>query len=235
MPKNENGLRVLVVDDEHSIRRLLNTSLAAHGFTVIEATTGAEALTMVVERHPDIILLDLGLPDMDGIEVVRRLREWDKTPIIILSVRNQEAEKIAALNAGADDYMTKPFGIGELIARIHVSMRHATPVEQAPVIQVGDLTLDFTLHRVRIGDREIHLSPTEYSILRVLIQNSGKVMTNTQILRAVWGNSYETEMHLLRVNISNLRQKIEQNPAQPCYILTESGVGYRINPKLLPT
>ncbi|MDD5368931.1 MAG: response regulator [Anaerolineaceae bacterium] len=226
-------LRILVVDDERSIRRLLTTSLSAHGFTVLEAANGTEALLAVTEHRPDVILLDLGLPDIDGVEVTRRLREWTSTPIIILSVREQETDKVAALDAGADDYMSKPFGIGELLARIRVSMRHIQTDEREPVFQLGDLTLDFTLRKVRSGEQEIQLTPTEYELLRVLVQSAGKVMTHRQLLHKVWGSGYEAENHLLRVNISNLRRKIETDPTQPRYLLTEAGVGYRINSQLL--
>jgi two-component system KDP operon response regulator KdpE len=230
-----DGLRVLVVDDERSIRRLLFTSLSAHGITVYEAVNGKTALASAAENRPDVILLDLGLPDIDGVEVTRQLREWTSTPIIILSVREQEADKVAALDAGADDYMTKPFGIAELLARIRVSMRHTLTDEREPVVHLGSLTLDFTQRQIRDGDHEIQLTPTEYDLLRTLVQSAGKVMTHHQLLRTVWGTGYETETHLLRVNISNLRRKIETDPNQPHYVLTESGVGYRINSQVLST
>ena len=230
-----DGLRVLVVDDERSIRRLLLTSLSAHGITVFEAANGKAALASVAENRPDVVLLDLGLPDIDGVEVTRQLREWTSTPIIILSVREQEADKVAALDAGADDYMTKPFGIAELLARIRVSMRHTLTDDREPVVHLGSLTLDFTQRQIRDGDPEIQLTPTEYDLMRTLVQSAGKVMTHRHLLRTVWGVGYETETHLLRVNISNLRRKIETDPNQPHYILTESGVGYRINSQLLIT
>jgi two-component system KDP operon response regulator KdpE len=228
-----DGLRVLVVDDERSIRRLLTTSLSAHGITVYEAVNGKTALSSVAEYRPDVILLDLGLPDIDGVSVTRQLREWTSTPIIILSVREQEVDKVAALDAGADDYMTKPFGIAELLARIRVSMRHTLTDEREPVIHLGNLTLDFTQRKILSGDLEIQLTPTEYDLLRTLVQSAGKVLTHHQLLRLVWGAGYEDETHLLRVNISNLRRKIETDPTQPHFILTESGVGYRINSQLL--
>lgn len=230
-----DGLRVLVVDDERSIRRLLFTSLNAHGITVYEAVNAKSALASVAENRPDVILLDLGLPDMDGVEVTRQLREWTSTPIIILSVREQEAEKVAALDAGADDYMTKPFGISELLARIRVAMRHNLTDDREPVVHLGSLTLDFTRRQIRDGDNEIQLTPTEYDLMRSLVQSAGRVLTHNQLLRNVWGTGYENETHLLRVNISNLRRKIESDPNQPHYILTESGVGYRINSELLAT
>lgn len=230
-----DGLRVLVVDDERSIRRLLVTSLSAHGITVYEVMNGKAALSAVAEFRPDVVLLDLGLPDLDGVEVTRQLREWTSTPIIILSVREQEADKVAALDAGADDYMTKPFGISELLARIRVAMRHILTDEREPIVHLGGLTLDFSQHRVHSTDGEIQLTPTEYDLLRTLVQSAGRVMTHNQLLRAVWGTGYETETHLLRVNISNLRRKIETDPNQPHYILTEAGIGYRINSQLLST
>ena len=220
--------RVLVVDDENSIRRYLRTALTAQGFTVYEAANGEEAVNAVLNNRPDIIILDLGLPDFDGIEVTRRLREWSKTPIIILSVREAENDKIAALDAGADDYLTKPFGTGELMARMRVAMRRLASKSDEPVIQVDSLKMDLSHRLVTVNDNEISLTPTEYDILRLLMQNAGKVLTHHQLLRQVWGTAYESEMHLLRVNISNLRRKIEADPARPHYLVTESGVGYRL-------
>ncbi len=230
-----DSLRVLIVDDERSIRRLLVTSLSAHGMTVYEAMNGKAALSSVAKYRPDVILLDLGLPDMDGVEVTRHLREWTGTPIIILSVREQEADKVSALDAGADDYMTKPFGIAELLARIRVAMRHTLTDEREPIVHLGNLTLDFPQHKVACNGAEIQLTPTEYDLLRALVQNAGRVMTHNQLLRTVWGSGYESETHLLRVNISNLRHKIETDPNQPHFILTEAGIGYRINSEILST
>ena len=226
----DNDIQVLVVDDERSIRRFLRTSLSAHGFTVSEAATGVEALQAVAEEHPDLIIMDLSLPDIDGIEVTSRLREWTQTPIIVLSVRNQEESKINALDAGADDYVTKPFGVGELLARIRVSMRHTAQGNHEPVIRLGDLVIDIVRRQVTMKDQVVQLTHTEYELLRVLVQSGGKVLTHRQLLRQVWGPGYDSESHLLRVNISNLRRKIEENPSQPRYLLTESGVGYRISP-----
>jgi two-component system KDP operon response regulator KdpE len=220
--------RVLVVDDENAIRRYLRTALSAQGFVVYEASNGQETLNAVVENRPDIIILDLGLPDFDGVEVTRRLREWSNTPIIILSVREAEQDKIAALDAGADDYLTKPFGTGELMARMRVAMRRLAGKSDDPVLQVEDLKMDLSRRMVTVADNPISLTPTEYEILRLLLQNSGKVMTHNQLLRQVWGTAYESEMHILRVNISNLRRKIEADPARPHYLITEPGVGYRI-------
>ncbi len=224
---SETGQRVLVVDDEAPIRRYLRAALSAQGFTVYESTNGQEALNAVITSRPDIIILDLGLPDMDGIEVTRRLREWSRTPIIILSVREAERDKIAALDAGADDYLTKPFGTGELLARMRVASRRLTARSDEPILQVNSLRVDLSRRLVTVNETEISLTPTEYDILRLLMQNAGKVMTHHQLLRQVWGTAYESEMHLLRVNISNLRRKIEADPARPHYLITEPGVGYR--------
>lgn len=225
---SEAGQRVLVVDDESAIRRYLRAALSAQGFTVYEAASGAEAVNAVLKDRPDIIILDLGLPDFDGIEVTRRLREWSQTPIIILSVREAENDKIAALDAGADDYLTKPFGTGELMARMRVAIRRMASKPDEPVLQVDNLKMDISRRSVTVDNKEISLTPTEYDILRLLLQNSGKVLTHRQLLRQVWGTAYESEMHLLRVNISNLRRKIEPDPARPHYLITESGVGYRL-------
>lgn len=216
------------MDDETSIRRYLRAALSAQGFTIYEATNGQEAIDAVIANRPDIIILDLGLPDFDGIEITRRLREWSQTPIIILSVREAESDKIAALDAGADDYLTKPFSSGELMARMRVAMRRLASKSDEPVLQVDNLKMDLSLRLVAVDDKEISLTPTEYDILRLLLQNAGKVLTHRQLLRQVWGTAYESEMHLLRVNISNLRGKIESDPGRPKYIVTEPGVGYRL-------
>ncbi len=224
----ENSQRVLVVDDENSIRRYLRAALSAQGFSVYEAASGEEALSAVLSDRPDIIILDLGLPDLDGVEVTRRLREWSQTPIIILSVREAENDKIAALDAGADDYLTKPFGTGELMARMRVAMRRLASKHDEPVLQAENLIMDLSRRLVTVNEQEISLTPTEYDILRLLLKNAGKVLTHRQLLRQVWGTAYESEMHLLRVNISNLRRKIEPDPARPHYLVTEPGVGYRL-------
>lgn len=225
---SETGQRILVVDDESPIRRYLRAALSAQGFSIYEAANGEEALNAVISNRPDIIILDLGLPDIDGIEVTRRLREWSQTPIIILSVREAEQDKIAALDAGADDYLTKPFGTGELMARMRVVMRRQSNKPEEPILQVGELRMDLARRLVSIRGEDISLTPTEYDILRLLMQNAGKVITHHHLLRQVWGNAYESEMHILRVNISNLRRKIELDPSRPHYILTEPGVGYRL-------
>lgn len=225
---NETGLRVLVVDDERAIRRFLRTSLTANGYVVFEATNGAEALEAVVRDRPDVMILDLSLPDTDGTEVTARLREWSPMPIIVLSVRDQEADKIAALDAGADDYLTKPFGVGELMARMRVVLRRIAHPETDPVFTTRDLVVDLARRLVRVRDQDVQLTPTEYDLLRALVTHAGKVLTHQQLLRQVWGLGYDSESHLLRVNISNLRQKIERNSARPEYIITEPGVGYRL-------
>ena len=224
----EIGLRVLVVDDEQPIRRYLRATLNAHGFIVSEAVDGQQALISAATDRPELIILDLGLPDMDGIEVTRRLREWTSIPIIILSVQEQENNKIAALDAGADDYLTKPFGTGELIARIRVALRRSVQASGEPVYQVDDLRVDLTRRQVKLADVEVSLTPIEYDLLRVLVLHAGRMITHRQLLRQMWVSAYETETHLLRVNISNLRRKIEPDPTRPRYILTEPGVGYRL-------
>ncbi len=226
----QNNLRILVVDDERSIRSFLKTSLSAYGYGVFEASKGKEALTESVSVHPDVIILDLGLPDMDGREVITRIRKRTKTPIIILSVRDDPLEKIAALDAGADDYLTKPFSVGELLARLKAVMRRLLPLEKEEILRLGKLVVDITSHQVTIEDSEINLSPTEYDILKLLLLNSGKVITHKQILREIWDKTedYEGILHLLRVTMSNLRSKVEPNPDRPTYILTEPGVGYRL-------
>lgn len=223
------GLRVLIIDDERAIRRFLKTTLKAHGYQVFEAATGEEGLAAVAQHRPDLIILDLGLPDTSGIEVTHRLREWAAVPIIILSVHDQESGKIAALDAGADDYLTKPFGTGELLARLRAAVRRATQPVSEPIFEHLGLVIDMSRRLVMVEEEEVSLTPTEYDLLRVLVSNAGKVMTHQQLLRQVWGMGYEEEAHLLRVNISNLRHKLEPNPARPIHILTEPGVGYRFH------
>jgi two-component system KDP operon response regulator KdpE len=226
----QNNLRILVVDDEKSIRSFLKTSLSAYGYAVFEAEKGKDALIESVSVHPDAIILDLGLPDMDGREVIVKIRKRTKIPIIILSVRDDPLEKIAALDAGADDYLTKPFSVGELLARLKAVMRRLLPLEKGEILRTGKLAVDITSRWVTIDDNEINLSPTEYDILKLLLLNSGKVITHKQILREIWDKTedYEGILHLLRVTMSNLRGKIEPNPDRPTYILTEPGVGYRL-------
>lgn len=221
------GLRVLVVDDEVAIRRFLHVALNGQGFIVSEAATGQDALQILALERPDLVILDLGLPDMDGVEVARRLREWSQVPVIILSVREQEVDKIAALDAGADDYLTKPFGVGELLARIRTVLRRQTAGTSEPVFTLGGLMVDLANRLVTVDGREIQFTPTEYDILRALVIYAGKVLTNRQLLRQVWGEGYD-DLHILRVNISNLRHKLEPDPSRPTYIHTEPGVGYRL-------
>ncbi|GMA97291.1 response regulator [Pelosinus sp. IPA-1] len=224
----EKGARILIVDDEPQIRRLLKVSLTAHSYEIDECQTGQEGINRVAIFKPDLILLDLGLPDMDGKAVVEAIREWSKIPIIILTARDQENEKIAALDAGADDYVTKPFSMGELLARLRVALRHTVTVESSPVITCGELMIDLVARHVTRNDKEIKLTPTEYEILKILAQNIGRVLTHKQLLKAVWGTAYNEDTHYIRVYIGQLRRKVEENPAQPKYIITESGVGYRL-------
>ncbi len=226
----ETQIRILVVDDEKPIRRFLNAALGGQ-YNILEAATGEEALAAVVAGRPDIVLLDLGLPDIDGVEVTRRLREWTHIPIIIVSVREQEEQKIAALDVGADDYLTKPFGAGELNARIRAALRRSMLPEAEPIFQTEGLLVDLARRDVVNRGEHVSLTPTEYDILRLLVQHVGKVLTHDQIIRSVWGPDRDEEdddSHLLRVNVSNLRRKIEADPSRPHYIVTEPGVGYRL-------
>jgi len=223
----QSGLRVLVVDDELAIQRFLRVALNGQGFVVNEVGNGQDALQAMTQDRPDLVILDLGLPDMDGVEVTRRLREWSQVPVIILSVRDQELDKIAALDAGADDYLTKPFGVGELLARIRTVLRRQTSAASEPIFTVGGLIVDLGSRLVKVDGNEIQLTPTEYDILKALVTYAGKVLTNRQLLRQVWGEGYD-DLHILRVNVSNLRHKIEPDPSRPTYIHTEPGVGYRL-------
>ena len=223
----ETGLKILVVDDEPAIRRFLRTALGTYGYSISEAARGEEALNAVATMHPDIVILDLGLPDMDGVEVTRRLREWTQIPIVIISVRDQEKEKVDALDAGADDYLTKPFGIAELMARIRVALRRSISPEKEPVFTLGDLVIDMARRLVTVSGRTVSLTPTEYDILRILAANSGKVLTHRQLAHSVWGNAEDDQAHVLRVHVGNMRGKIETDPSRPYNIITEPGVGYR--------
>ena len=220
--------RVLIVDDEQAIRRFLRVALTSQGYVVVEAISGQGALSDAVTYKPDVIILDLGLPDIDGVEVTRLLREWTQIPIIILSVRGSESDKIAALDAGADDYLTKPFGVGELLARLRAALRRAAQTTGEPVFSSGSLKVDLARRLVTVSEREAQLTPTEYELLRVLVTHAGKVLTHHYLLREVWGAEYGEEFHMLHVNISNLRRKIEPDPARPQFIITEPGVGYRL-------
>jgi two-component system KDP operon response regulator KdpE len=228
MAMENKSARIMIIDDEPQMRRLLQVALTAHGYEIREAETGREGIDQTAVFHPDLIVLDLSLPDLDGIEVIKKLREWTQTPVIILSVREQEGDKIAALDAGADDYVTKPFSMGELLARIRTALRHAAGTGDEPVLTFGGLVIDLTRRYVAMDGREVKLTPTEYELLRVLTVNAGKVLTHRQLMRMVWGPSYEQETNYLRVYIRQLRQKIEPDPARPRNIITESGVGYRL-------
>lgn len=225
-----SGARILVVDDEPQILRFLKPSLTAAGYDVISATNGKEALAAAATRSPDVILLDLGLPDMDGKEVIRALRTWCKIPILVLSARDRESEKIAALDLGADDYVNKPFGIGELTARLRTALRHAAQqAAERTTIQAGSLDVDILAHRVMRGGEPVKLTPKEFDLLAVLVRNAGRVLTHRQILTAVWGPAHTEDLQYLRVFIGQLRQKLEPAPDTPELILTEPGIGYRLN------
>jgi two-component system KDP operon response regulator KdpE len=222
---------VLVVEDEPQMRRFLRAALASHDYRLIEAGTAKEGIAHAAARNPDVILLDLGLPDRDGLDVARDLREWSTTPIIVLSARGRERDKVAALDLGADDYLTKPFGVDELLARIRVALRHASrpggePVE--PVFEAGDVRVDLALREVTRAGTPVHLTPTEYKLLALLIRHAGKVLTHRQLLKEVWGVNYADQSHYVRVYMAQLRQKLEADPARPRLILTEPGVGYRL-------
>ncbi|HLO15351.1 MAG TPA: response regulator [Anaerolineales bacterium] len=223
----EFPVKILIVDDERPIRRFLNASLGSR-YKILEAENGNDAIKIAAIDHPKLIILDLGLPDIDGTDVTRRLREWTDVPIIVISVRDDEEDKVAALDAGADDYLTKPFGTSELLARIRVALRRSNKVEEeSATFQSDDLVIDFVKREIKVKDNLTTLTPTEYSILRTLVNHAGKVLTHQQLIKEVWGGNYEVNAHLLRVNVSNLRRKIENNPLQPRHIITEPGVGYR--------
>jgi two-component system KDP operon response regulator KdpE len=226
---SDRSRKILIVDDESEIRRFLKASLNLYYREVIESSNGAEALELTFSSKPDLVILDLGLPDMDGVDVATQIRSMSNVPIIILSVRNQESDKIEALDAGADDYLTKPFSMGELLARVRVVLRRLEPSISKTILKAGGLIVDLPRHRVLLDGNEIALTPTEFDILAVLMQSNGVVVTHRQLIHKVWGVVYEDESRLLRVNISNLRHKIEPDPNQPKYIRTELGVGYRLN------
>lgn len=221
------GQQILVVDDERQIRRFLKISLEAHGYRVHDTDSGNDALVKAAQLRPDLIILDMGLPDLEGLAVLKRLREWTQTPIIILSVRDSDFDKVAALDAGADDYLTKPFSVEELMARMRVAQRHSLPQVESSIFTHGSLKVDFAKRQVTINGEVIKLTPTEYALLRLMIQHSGKVLTHRQILREVWGPEYVDETHYLRVYMAQLRQKLETDPTLPRLFLTEPGVGYR--------
>ncbi|MCC7129428.1 MAG: DNA-binding response regulator [Anaerolineae bacterium UTCFX2] len=225
----DGKLNILVTDDETAIRHFLKATLSVYDHVVTEADCGLKTIELLAKKHPDLLILDLGLPDMDGVEVIREIREWSSLPIIVLSVRNREEDKIAALDAGADDYLTKPFGVGELLARIRGVMRRSFSEMMAGIYQTGNLEMDVSRRQVTINGSEIQLTPTEFDILKTLFQKPGKVFTHYQIIDKVWNSHLGDESRLLRVNISNLRHKIEPDPNRPTYIKTDLGVGYRLN------
>ena len=226
---------ILLIEDEPQMQRFLRIVLQGQGYGFIEAQTGQEGLMQAATRSPDIILLDLGLPDIDGLEVTRRLREWSDIPIIVLSAREQEQDKIKALDAGADDYLTKPFGAGELLARIRVAIRHKVMRQAAtgePVFILDNLRVDMSRRQVFLNEQEVHLTPIEYKLLTVLIQNAGKVVTHTHLLKEVWGPSYSKETQYLRVYMTQLRHKLESDPARPRFLINEPGIGYRLKTEM---
>ena len=223
------GPLLLLIEDEAQMRRFLRASLTSHGFRLVESSTGRDGLLQATSRTPDLVLLDLGLPDIDGLEDTEQIRSWSKMPIIVLSARDREDDKIKALDAGADDYLTKPFGVGELLARIRVALRHATPSDaNEAVFVVGDIRLDLGKRTVTVLGAEVHLTPLEYKLLTTLVKSAGKVVTHRQLLREVWGPNATEQTQYLRVYMGQLRNKLESNAARPRILLTEPGVGYRL-------
>jgi two-component system KDP operon response regulator KdpE len=221
--------RILVVDDEPQILRALATNLTARGYQVDLARTGEEALTLAARKHPDVVVLDLGLPGIDGVDVIQGLRGWTRVPILVLSVREREADKVAALDAGADDYVTKPFGMDELLARLRAALRRAEPAEEDAVVETADFTVDLAAKTVSRGGAEVKLTPTEWHIVEVLTRNAGKLVSQRQLLQEVWGPQYERETNYLRVYLAQIRRKLEPDPARPRYFVTEPRMGYRFN------
>ncbi len=219
--------RILVVDDEPQILRALGTNLRARGYDVDLAATGETALDLAARKHPDLVILDLGLPGIDGVEVIRGLRGWTRVPIVVLSVREREADKVAALDAGADDYVTKPFGMDELLARLRAALRRAAPAEEEAVVQTPDFTVDLSDKRVIRDGAEVRLTPTEWQIVEILVRSPGKLVSQRQLLQEVWGPQYERETNYLRVYLAQIRRKLEPDPARPLYFVTEPRVGYR--------
>jgi two-component system KDP operon response regulator KdpE len=227
---NEKKPLILIIEDEVQMRRFLRASLTTHDYDLIEAEAGQEGLTLAAAHTPELILLDLGLADLDGLVVTERLREWAKTPIIVISARGREEDKIRALDAGADDYLTKPFGVGELLARIRVALRHSATTEGGQSrFSVGELTVDLARRQVLLREQEVHLTPIEYKLLSVLVKHAGRVLTHRQLLKEVWGPNFGNQTQYLRVYMGQLRHKLEQNPSRPRYLLTEPGVGYRLH------
>ena len=227
MTPSDSTTRILVVDDELQIRRALATNLEVRGYVVDQAATGEEALRLAAERHPDVIVLDLGLPGIDGIEVIRGLRGWSTVPILILSVRDSEHEKVEALDAGADDFVTKPFGMNELLARLRAALRRGSAPDAEPSVETPEFTIDLGTMKVIRDGVEVHLTRTEWAVLSQLVRNRGKLMTHRQLLQSVWGPSYETESNYLRVYMAALRRKLEPEPSRPRHLITEAGMGYR--------
>jgi two-component system KDP operon response regulator KdpE len=231
----ETPATILLIEDERQMRRFLRVTLQSEKYGVLEAETAADGLSQAAIRNPDIVLLDLGLPDMDGLEVIEKLREWSIVPVIVISAREQEGDKIKALDRGADDYLTKPFGAGELLARIRAALRHAAPKSQdqgEAVFIAEELRIDFLKRQVFCGSQEVHLTPIEYRLLTVLVRNAGRVMTHRQILKEVWGPPYVEQTHYLRVFMNQLRKKIEANSTRPRFLLNEPGIGYRFKPDI---
>lgn len=226
-PSPKAAAVALVIDDEPQIRRLLRVTLESNGYEVFDAVSGGEGIVQAAQCRPDVILLDLGLPDMDGVEVLKRIREWSRVPVIILSVRDRENDKIAALDAGADDFITKPFGSGELLARLRTTLRRSRPEAAAAIFHAGKIEVDLSARIVRKHGQEVKLTPTEYALLRLLVVHGGKVLTHRQLLTEVWGPNAVEQTHYLRVHIAHLREKLEENAAQPAFIITEPAVGYR--------
>ncbi|MBA4371283.1 MAG: DNA-binding response regulator [Thermodesulfovibrio sp.] len=222
---------VLLIEDEPQMRRFLKITLQGHGYRLIEAQSGQEGLNEAATRNPDIVLLDLGLPDIDGIEVTKRLREWSHVPVIVISAREQENDKIRALDAGADDYLTKPFGAGELMARIRVALRHLSRQQTGgdePVFVLANLKVDFSKRQVFIDEKEVHVTPIEYKLLATLIRHAGKVITHSQLMKEVWGPGYADQTHYLRIYMAQIRHKLEADPARPRFFINEPGIGYRL-------
>ena len=219
-----------MIDDELQIRRLLRVTLEGNGYRVFDAATGKDGLIEAAQRRPDVIIIDLGLPDMDGVEVLKRLREWSQAPVLVLSVREGEDDKVTALDNGADDFVIKPFSTAELLARLRVVRRRATPLEENVVFRAGRLEVDLSSRQVLVQGKEIKMTPTEYPLLRLLVRNAGKVVTHRQILKEVWGPNYGDQTHYLRVYIGRLREKLEEDPTRPEVLVTEPGVGYRLLP-----
>jgi two-component system KDP operon response regulator KdpE len=224
----EKPVVALIIDDEVQIRRLLRLTLEAHGYRVFEAASGQAGLLEAAARRPEIVLLDLGLPDLDGVTVLKRLREWSRVPVVVLSVRDREEDKIAALDHGADDYVTKPFSTGELLARLRVAQRHTLPAPEAAIFRAGEVEIDFVRRLVHRQGREVKLTATEYSLLALLARHAGRVMTHRQLLKEVWGPNAVEQTHYLRVYVAHLREKLEPDPNQPRLLITEAGIGYRL-------